>query len=155
MQDGSYADFIEQYTGKTYPTGNFIDQSGTILGTHKGIIHYTIGQRRGLGISSAQPLYVTAVNPEDNTVMLGPSDALYTKTLTANHINLISVDNLESPTHLKAKIRYQQTEQPATVVQTGSDTLTVTFDEPQRAITKGQALVLYDGDTVVGGGTII
>lgn len=154
VQDGSYADFIEQYTGKTYPPGDFIDRDGNVLGTHKGIIRYTVGQRRGLGISHEEPLYVMAVNPADNTVMLGTDDALYSKTLTANRLNLIAVDTIDKPMRVKAKVRYRQAEQPATVIQTGDDTLTVEFDEPQRAVTKGQAVVLYDGDTVVGGGTI-
>lgn len=154
VQSGTYTDFIEQYTGKIYPPGNFIDKNGRILGIHKGIIRYTIGQRKGLGISYEEPLYVTGINVSDNTVMLGTDSDLYSKTLTANNINLILVNKIEKPTHVKAKVRYRQTEQAATVIQTGDDSFTVEFDEPQRAITKGQAVVLYDGDTVLGGGTI-
>ena len=154
VQNGTYADFIKQYTGKTYPPGKFILKNGTVLGKHKGIINYTVGQRKGLGISYEKPLYVTEINVPDNAVILGTDSDLYSKTLTANNINLISVNKIEKPTRVKAKVRYRQTEQPATVIQTGDDTITVEFDEPQRAITKGQAVVLYDGDIILGGGTI-
>lgn len=154
VQNGNYADFIRQHTGKEYPEGDFIDTKGNVLGRHKGIINYTIGQRKGLGISFTRPMYVTAVNPEDNTVVLGENEDLFTRTLTANDINLIPVDRIKEPLHLKAKIRYRQAEQWAWVTQTDDDTIKVEFDEPQRAITKGQAVVLYDGDIVVGGGTI-
>lgn len=154
VPDGKYADFIEKYTGKTWPAGDFIDQDGHVLGRHRGIIRYTIGQRKGLGLSFPQPMYVCAVDPIRNTVTLGPSEALFTDTLTVKRINLISVPSINAPLHLKAKIRYRQKEQWATVQQTDTDTLQIHFDQPQRAITKGQAAVLYDGDTVVGGGTI-
>ena len=129
-------------------------KNGTVLGEHKGIIYYTVGQRKGLGIAYREPLYVAEINVPDNTVVLGTNSDLYSKTLTANHINLISADKIEKPTRVKAKVRYRHAEQPATVIQTGEDTIAVEFDEPQRAVTKGQAVVLYDGDTVLGGGTI-
>ena len=154
VTNGKYADFIKDYTKKNYPEGNFVDLNGNILGRHKGIIYYTIGQRKGLGISLAKPMYVVSVNPIDNTVILGSNEDLFSKTLIAKNINLISVEKIDSPMRVKAKIRYRQTEQWATVTQTDSDTLFVEFDEPQRAITKGQAVVLYDNDIVVGGGTI-
>ena len=154
VQEGSYADFIEQYTGKKYPEGLFVDREGKELGRHKGIIRYTIGQRKGLGISFSQPMFVSRVNPKDNTVVLGPSEELFSKSFNAADINLISVDQIEGSMRVKAKVRYRQPEQWATVTQTGEDTLHIEFDEPQRAITKGQAVVLYDGDVVVGGGTI-
>lgn len=154
VQNGSYADFIEEYTGKKYPPGNFVDINGNVLGRHKGIIRYTVGQRKGLGISHERPLFVLAVNPKENTVILTENEGLFTKTLTAKNINLITTEEIKEPVRLAAKIRYSHKEQPATVVQTDSDTITVEFDEPQRAITKGQAVVLYDGDTVVGGGII-
>ena len=154
VQNGSYADFLEQYTGKHYPTGNFVDSSGRVLGQHKGIVRYTIGQRKGLGLSLPEPLYVTAVDPARGTVTLGPSEELFSTTLTATDINMIAVERLTAPTRLKAKVRYRQPEQWATVTQPDDDTLHIVFDEPQRAITKGQAVVLYDGDVVVGGGTI-
>lgn len=154
VQNGSYADFIEQYTGKRYPDGDFVDQEGKVLGRHKGIIRYTVGQRKGLGISFAQPMYVSRVNPLDNTVVLGSNQDLFSTTFSAKDINLISTERLEGPVRLKAKVRYRQPEQWAVVTQTDEDTLRIEFDEPQRAITKGQAVVLYDGDVVVGGGTI-
>lgn len=154
VQKGSYGDFIEEHTGKKYPEGAFLDHDGNILGTHKGVIRYTVGQRKGLGISSSEPLYVCAVDPVCNTVTLGKESELHSRTLTATDINLISVSSIDQPTRLKAKVRYRQTEQWATVIQTDEDTIRIEFDEPQRAVTKGQAVVLYDGDTVVGGGTI-
>ena len=155
VQNGRYADFIREYTGSDYPGGDFVDLNGNVLGRHKGIINYTVGQRKGLGISYAKPLYVVAVNPCNNTVVLGDNSDLFTRELTADNINLISAERLEKPVHLKAKIRYKHEEQWATVTQTGDDTIKVVFDEPQRAITRGQAVVLYDGDIVVGGGTIM
>lgn len=154
VQNGKYTEFIREHTGKEYPEGNYIDTHGNILGRHKGIIHYTIGQRKGLGISLAKPIYVIGVNPDDNTVILGSDEELYTRELTADNINLISVPCIEEPMRVKAKIRYRHTEQWATVTQTDNDTIEVVFDEPQRAITRGQAVVMYDGDVVVGGGTI-
>ena len=154
VPNGDYADFIERRTGKKCPEGNFIDRDGHILGKHRGIIRYTIGQRKGLGLSLPEPMYVCAVNPADNTVVLGKEAELYTRTLTAKDINLISVSCIEKPLRVKAKIRYRQAEQQASVTQTDADTLKIEFDAPQRAATKGQSVVLYDGDTVVGGGTI-
>ena len=152
--DGNYAGFIEEYTGRKSNTGQFKDNDGNVLGRHKGIIHYTIGQRKGLGISAPQPIYVSELSAENNTVVVGPEDKLYTNSLTATDINLIAVDRLNAPMRVGAKIRYSQSEQPAKVWQLDDDTLKVEFDTPQRAITKGQAVVLYDGDIVVGGGTI-
>ncbi len=154
VKTGKYSDFIESYTGKHYPEGDFIDREGHVLGRHKGIIRYTIGQRKGLGIAFSQPLYVTGVNPTDNTVMLGTNEDLFSAELTAKDINLISTERLDVPIRVKAKVRYRHTEQWATAEQVDDDTLRVVFDEPQRAITAGQAVVLYDGDMVVGGGTI-
>jgi tRNA-specific 2-thiouridylase len=154
VQNGKYADFIERHTGKTYPEGDFIDKDGHVLGRHRGIIHYTIGQRKGLGLALSEPMYVCAVHAEENTVVLGRESELYSRTLTAGDINLIACSSMEQPLRLKAKVRYRQAEQWATVVQTDQDTLHVEFDQPQRAVTRGQAVVLYDGDTVVGGGTI-
>lgn len=154
VQKGGYADFIEDNIGKKYPEGDFIDSNGNILGRHRGIIRYTIGQRKGLGISFNEPMYVCAVDPFCNTVTLGKESELYSRSLTAADINLISVPSVDRPMRLKAKVRYRQPEQWATVLQTDEDTLRVEFDEPKRAVAKGQAVVLYDGDIVVGGGTI-
>ena len=152
--DGDYASFIEMYTGFRAKKGRFVDKNGNDLGEHKGVIHYTVGQRRGLGLSAASPLYVRELHPNSNTVVVGTEGELYSKELSARDINLISVDKIDSPLQVGAKIRYSQHEQPATVWQLDEDTLRVEFDAPQRAITKGQAVVLYDGNTVVGGGTI-
>lgn len=155
VPDGDYAKFIEQYTGKTYPNGDFVDESGKILGEHKGIIRYTIGQRKGLGLALPCPMYVKEKNLDENKVVLCTNDRLFSKELYATDINLISVDKITSPLHIKARVRYNQPEQPATVEQIDENTLHIVFDEPQRAISKGQAVVLYDGDYVVGGATII
>ncbi len=154
VPDGKYADFIEGYRKKTYPDGDFVDTEGHVLGRHKGIIRYTVGQRRGLGLALPAPMYVCAVDAENNTVVLSRGDELYSSRLRANNINLISVPSIEEPMRVTAKIRYSQRERPATVLQTGEDEIEVVFDEPQRAVTRGQAVVLYDGDRVVGGGTI-
>ena len=154
VKDEDYTDFIRRYTKKDYPSGDFIDKKGNILGTHKGIISYTIGQRKGLGLSLPAPLYVCEINSQNNTVTLCPHEELFTKELIAKDINLIAVDDLYSPMRLKAKVRYRHKEEDAVACQIDENTLRVVFDKPQRAITKGQAVVLYDGDTVIGGGTI-
>lgn len=152
---GKYVDFIEKYTGKKYDSGNFIDSSGKIIGRHNGIINYTIGQRRGLGLFYHKPLFVCAKDVISNTVILGNEENLYSKNLTAGDINLIACENINKPLKVKAKIRYNQKEQSAVVEQISENKLRVEFDVKQRAVTKGQALVLYDGDVVIGGGTII
>ena len=154
VPDGRYADFIRRYTGKTYLEGNFVDKKGNVLGRHKGIINYTVGQRKGLGLALSEPGYVCGVDPETNTVLVGTSRDLYVREFQVKDINLISVKKLQRPAHLKVKIRYRQPEQWADVEQADEDTLIVRFDEPQRAVTKGQAAVMYDGDIVVGGGVI-
>ena len=154
VKNEDYTDFIERYTGKTYPEGDFIDRDGNILGTHRGIIRYTVGQRKGLGLALPAPMYVCEIDTDKNAVVLCHHEELFTTSLTATDINLISVENIYKPLRVKAKVRYRHQEQYATAVQIDENTIRVTFDEPQRAITKGQAVVLYDGDIVVGGGTI-
>jgi tRNA-uridine 2-sulfurtransferase len=154
VPDGNYGNFIEKYTGKKYSHGNIIDLEGKTIGSHNGIIRYTIGQRRGLGVAANVPVYVTAKSAADNTVTLGPDAALFSKSLTANNINLIACANFKKPMRVMVKTRYLQTAQGAVAEQTGEDTLHIEFDNPQRAITPGQAAVMYDGDIVVGGGTI-
>lgn len=154
VPDGNYSAFIEKRLGKPCEKGNFVDKNGNILGEHQGIIRYTIGQRKGLGIAFGKPMFVVDIRPETNEVVLGDNEDLFKKSLVADNINLISVESIDKPMKLKAKIRYSKAEQPATVVQKDNK-LYIDFDEPQRAITKGQAVVLYDGDVVVGGGTII
>jgi len=155
VPDGDYAKFIKEHTGTKPPKGRFMDSFGNDLGEHKGIIHYTVGQRKGLGLPSPVPLFVCSIRPETGAVIVGEQKELYSKTLTAGDINLIPVDRLDAPIKVRAKIRYRQSEQPATVYQLDCGTLRVDFDNPQRAITKGQAVVLYDGDIVIGGGTIL
>lgn len=154
VKDGDYARFIENYANKTYPPGDFLDMAGNVIGKHKGIIRYTIGQRKGLGISFGKPMYVYDKNPFTNTITLATDDELMNTTLVAKDINLISVPKIEKPMRVFARARYNQIEQPATVTQIDEDTLSVVFDEPQRAFAKGQAVVLYNGEYVVGGGII-
>lgn len=154
VPDGDYSKFIEYYTGKTYPCGDFVDMNGKRLGEHKGIIRYTIGQRRGLGLALPASMYVVEKDVDNNKVILGFNDDLFKKEVNVKNISFTACDGLDKPERLCAKIRYNQKEQPATVTQTDENHLKIVFDEPQRAITKGQAAVLYDGDTVVGGGTI-
>ncbi len=155
VPDGDYASFIQRYTGHPSTPGNFIDREGHILGVHRGIEHYTLGQRKGLGLALQKPAYVCEIRPGDNTVVLGSSEDLMTTTLRASDINLITVDRIEEPMRVMARVRYHQQEKPATVIQTGPDTMELTFDEPQRAVTPGQAVVMYNGSDVVGGGTIL
>ncbi|MDE6004088.1 MAG: tRNA 2-thiouridine(34) synthase MnmA [Oscillospiraceae bacterium] len=154
VPDGDYAKFLERFTGKQFTTGDFIDTQGNVLGQHKGIVHYTIGQRKGLGISAKIPLYVCEIRTDTNQVVLGQNQELFSDSLIADDVNLISVASLEKPIHVCAKIRYRHPEQPATAWQDENGFLHVKFDSPQRAITKGQAVVLYQDDIVVGGGTI-
>jgi tRNA-specific 2-thiouridylase len=151
---GDYGDFMERWTGRSYPSGDIVDKTGKVLGRHRGIVRYTIGQRRGLGVARNEPVYVTVKNMAANTLTLGPEPELYAKTLTAVNINLIALSRLERPLRVRVKTRYLQAEQWATVEQTGEDSLRVEFDEAQRALTPGQAAVMYDGDMVLGGGTI-
>ena len=155
VPDGDYAAFIEKRTKKSFPCGDFVDSEGRRLGEHKGIIRYTIGQRRGLGLALPAPLYVKEKDIEGNRVILSPESELFSKELDATDVNLIPFDRIEGSIRVKAKVRYKQPEQWATVTQTDENTLHVEFDAPQRAIAKGQAVVLYDGEYVVGGGTII
>ena len=150
----SYTDFIERYTGKTYPAGDFVTTDGRVLGKHRGIVRYTVGQRKGLGLALPAPLYVVRVDAEENRVILGEERELYTRRLRAKGVNLIAADRLTGEERLTARVRYHQKDSPATVIQTGADEVEIIFDEPQRAVTPGQAVVFYDGETVVGGGVI-
>lgn len=155
VPDGDYASFIEKEIGEKYPSGNYVDKDGKILGTHKGMIHYTIGQRKGLGISMNKHIFVTAKNPVDNTVTLGDECELFSNRVTVRGINLIPFDKLTSGAKFEAKVRYSQKQSPAYVEQTDEDELTLVFDTPQRAPAKGQSAVIYDGDYLVGGGIIV
>lgn len=155
VPDGDYAQFICKTTGQTYPAGEFVDQQGTVLGRHRGIIHYTVGQRKGLGIALGWPAYVGAIDPARNQVVLCRDADLFQRTVIAEAVNLIGVSSLEAPLRVTAKIRYRHQEQPAEAVVLPSGHLQVTFDEPQRAITRGQSVVLYQGNEVLGGGIIL
>jgi tRNA-specific 2-thiouridylase len=154
VPDGDYARIIEQHTGKASEPGDFVDKDGNRLGTHKGIIHYTIGQRKGLGLSFPQPHYVCDICAADNTVVLGLHEELMRTEADVKEFNWISGKLPQGQVRCKAKIRYHQKEEWATVTPTGADTVHIVFDEAQRAITPGQAVVLYDGDIVLGGGRV-
>ena len=152
--DGDYAAAAERALGRAFAPGDFVDAEGRVLGRHAGIGRYTLGQRRGLGISNEAPLYVCGIEPAENRVVLGGPEALLSRTLEANDFNWIAGRAPDGPLRARAKVRYRQPEQPATVTPTGPDSVRVVFDEAQRAITPGQIVVLYDGDIVLGGGTI-
>ncbi len=154
VPDGDYAAFIQRRTGETFASGDFLNIDGEVIGRHRGIVHYTIGQRRGLGISAPHPLYVCKICPAENTVTLGESDSLFARELTASDVNLIACDRIDEPIRVEAKVRYRHPAQSAAAWMDDSGKLHVRFDQPQRAITCGQAVVLYAGETVVGGGTI-
>ncbi|MCL2320100.1 MAG: tRNA 2-thiouridine(34) synthase MnmA [Treponema sp.] len=154
IPNGDYGAFMEAFRGKPYPPGDILDMDGIVIGRHRGLIRYTLGQRRGLGVAANLPVYVVAKDVASNTITLGPESALYKKTLTANRINLIACEKLDKPVRVTVKTRYLQQEKPAWAVQTGPDEIRIDFDEGQRALTPGQSAVLYDGDVVVGGGII-
>ncbi len=153
VPDGDYASVIESFTGTASEPGDFIGPDGQILGRHKGIIHYTIGQRKGLGIAFGEPLFVSAIRPADNTVLLSREDALFSREASASDVSWISGEAPKEPVRCSVKIRYRHREQPALVTPRGSS-VSIVFDEPQRAITPGQSAVFYDGDTVLGGGIL-
>ncbi len=155
VPDGDYAAFIENHTGIVMPEGEFVDSSGNVLGKHKGIIHYTIGQRKGLGVTFGKPMFVTKINPETNEVVLGEKGTEFSKELVAEKLNFISIEELTAPIEVLAKVRYSAKPAKATVFPQ-EDLAKVVFDEPQRAVTPGQAVVFYElsGNGVVGGGII-
>ena len=155
VPDGDYARLIQLHTQKALLTGFFVDKQGNVLGHHKGIVHYTVGQRKGLGISSDRRLYVCAIDPQDETVVIGHESDLYGREVELSDFNWISGKVPDTGLRCKAKIRYRHKEQPAYAVPIGDDKVRIIFDTPQRAITPGQAAVLYDGDIVLGGGTIV
>lgn len=155
VPDNNYAKYIEEETGEKPVEGNFVDKDGKVLGKHKGIIHYTIGQRKGLGLSLGKPGFVQRINQETNEVVIGDNEDLFETTVTANKVNFMPFEHLEGEMHCLGKIRYNQVAQPCTIKMIDKDTIMCTFDEKQRAITPGQALVLYDEDRLIGGGTIL
>ncbi len=154
VPDGDYAAFIEAYRGKTFPEGDFVDEEGNRLGTHRGIIRYTTGQRKGLGLSFPAPMYVKGKDVEANAVILAKEEALFSLSLEAEDMVWSSGITPLSPFSCTAKTRYHAKEVPAIVTPLGDHLVKVTFETPVRAVTPGQALVLYDGDTLLGGGTI-
>lgn len=155
VPDGSYRSFIESFTGKTFPEGEFVGTDGKLWGRHKGIIGYTVGQRKGLGISAPAPLFVIRKSVEENRVYLGSNDELFSRRVEAKDVNLIAVPEISGSLRVTAKTRYSQKEAAATLFQTGESTAVLEFDEAQRAVTPGQSVVFYSGDTVVGGGIIM
>ena len=155
VPNGKYADVIRKITGKTYPEGDFVYKDGTVLGKHKGIIWYTRGQRKGLGLASEEPLYVLKADPVTNNVYLGREKDLYSTKLVAGDFIWTRGIIPEGTLKCKAKVRYRQKEQPCSVKVLENGNVEVIFDEPLRAITPGQSCVLYDGDEVLGGGTIL
>ncbi len=154
VKDGDYAGFLENVMGIESPKGNFVDTNGKIIGKHKGIIHYTVGQRKGLGITFGKPTYVINKSEKTNIVTIGDEEDLYSSRLLANDVNLIAVEKLMAPMKAMVKTRYSQKETLATLHPVAKDEILVEFDNKQRAITPGQAVVFYDGDIVIGGGTI-
>lgn len=154
VPDGDYVGFMCRYTGKNYPEGNFVDKDNNILGKHKGIVHYTIGQRKGLGIALNKPAYVCNKNSVENTVTLGDNEDLFKADVYVSDFNWLSIAKPDGEIKASAKIRYNMKEQPCTVIPLDNDKVKIVFDEPQRAITKGQAAVVYDGDYIIGGGII-
>lgn len=154
VPDGDYSGFIRRETGREYPAGDVADSSGKVYGRHNGLINYTIGQRKGLGIAFGTPMYVIGKDMEKNTLVVGRAEELLSKTLTASDMNWIAFESPEKPFKCKAKTRYRMNEQPCTVYPKDDGTVYVEFDEPQRAITPGQRVVFYDGDIVLGGGII-
>lgn len=155
IPDNDYASYIKKETRTEFPEGNFVDLNGKVLGRHRGIIHYTIGQRKGLGLSLGAPAFVVELRPETNEVVIGTNEDTFHDMLIADRINAMSVSSFEGDMRVTAKIRYSHQGTPCTLRMTGNDIISCHFDDPVRAITPGQAVVFYDGDVVVGGATII
>lgn len=151
---GDYGGFIEAYTGTTCPAGDFLTQEGRVAGRHRGAVRYTLGQRKGLGLSMGEPVYVCGKDMAANTVTVGPEIALFSREILVEDLNWIALEGLTAPLPVKAKTRSRQTEQPATAYPAENGRVRLVFDQPQRAVTPGQAAVFYDGETVLGGGTI-
>lgn len=155
IPDGDYAAYIEENSGTEIKPGNFVLSDGTVVGKHKGIVHYTVGQRKGLGLSLGHPVFVLEIRPDTNEVVVGSNEESMSRYVRANQVNLMSVAEITDGMRVWAKIRYNHRGAWCTVERTDEDEILCTFEEPQRAITPGQAVVLYDGDYVLGGGTII
>lgn len=154
VPDGDYGAFLERYTGKTYPAGDYLDLQGNVVGRHQGAVRYTIGQRKGLGIALGMPVYVCGKDMKRNTVTVGGNEALFSRALRGMDWNWYPFPALSQSLRVTAKIRHSQLELPATVTPENQGFARVDFDQPQRAVTPGQAVVLYQGEMVIGGGTI-
>lgn len=154
IKSGNYIDFLKKNFNVEKREGNFLDKSGNVLGRHKGILNYTVGQRKGLGVTFGEPMYVTGINTADNTVILGKDGEQYSTGLTATDLNFIPFDFPSSEIAVTAKIRYQANPENARVVPLALNKVNVIFDRPQRAVTKGQSVVFYDENIVIGGGVI-
>ncbi len=157
VEDGDYAGFIERERGEKLPEGNFVTKDGEILGRHKGITHYTIGQRKGLGLAMGHPVFVTEIRPDTNEVVIGENEDVFTSELYADQVNWMSIDGLHGkPLQARGKIRYSHKGAACTLTEAGEDRIHVVFDEPVRAVTPGQAVVFYDEENcIIGGGTIL
>ncbi len=155
VPDGDYASFIAEYTGKTYAPGPVLNVDGNRLGTHRGIIHYTIGQRKGLGLALGKPMYVKATDAEKNTVTLATNDQLFSTKVYAENLNWISGEIPTEKVLVVARVRYHGKDQPATLHFLENGNILAEFSVPQRAVTPGQAIVFYQGDTMLGGAEIV
>ena len=155
VPDGDYASFIERNAGKELQKGNFVTSDGRVLGQHKGIIHYTVGQRKGLGLALGYPAFVLEIRPETREVVIGTHEESLADSLRVSDVNFMSVEDLTEPRRVFVKIRYNHKGVWGTIEKTGEDEVTCTFEEPQRAVTPGQAAVFYDGEYILGGGTIL
>lgn len=156
VPDNDYAGFIERETGGKVPgPGNFVTKDGEILGKHLGITHYTIGQRKGLGIALGHPIFVSEIRPETNEVVIGENEDVWGNILECNHVNYMGMEGLDSPRRVLAKIRYSHKGEWCNLEKIDDDTIRCTFEKPVRAITPGQAVVFYENEFVLGGGTII
>lgn len=154
VPDGDYAGVVTRVSGKKPICGEFVSQDGTVLGRHKGIIHYTVGQRKGLGLSAGRPLYVCGIDAQTQKVVLGGNESLLRDRFSVREINRIGTALWQEPFRCSVKIRYKSDEVSCTVCPTGIDTATVILDHPVRAVTPGQAAVFYQADEVLGGGII-
>ncbi|MDD3224652.1 MAG: tRNA 2-thiouridine(34) synthase MnmA [Clostridium sp.] len=154
IPDNNHGAYIKKQRPDSVKEGNFVDDNGKILGKHRGIVYYTIGQRKGLGIALGKPRFVKSINPKTNEIVLGNEEDIFKKGLIAGNLNFLPFDKLEKPLNVGAKVRYSTKSIPAVIYPYGEDKVKVVFDDPVRAITKGQSAVFYNGDILVGGGII-
>ena len=154
VPDGDYTDFISKWLGVTFPDGDYVDINGKVIGRHKGMIRYTIGQRKGLGMGFGKHMYVLDKSPDENKVILGDEEGLFKTKVLVKGVNYMAMESLNSPINCLGKLRYRHNEQPCRITPLDENTLLAEFNEPQRAPTPGQAAVFYDGDTVICGGVI-